>query len=120
VQPQGTVRLGAGVCLWRSRQSGACSAATAVLLPASKSGMEASTLGRITIVSGAIAQIVAETALECYGVVGMKGSLRGRVARGRARARGLEIRRDRDGGVTVALHIGVEYGLNLAGVASRV
>jgi uncharacterized alkaline shock family protein YloU len=79
-----------------------------------------SPLGRITISSGAIAQIVAETALECYGVVGMKGSLRGRVARGRRHTRGIEIGRDRDGGVTVDLHVVVEYGLNLAEVASSV
>ena len=85
----------------------------------------ASPLGRITISSGAIAQIVAETALECYGVVGMKGSpLRriggGRMARGRGHARGIEVERDRDGGVTVDLHVVVEYGLNLAEVASSV
>jgi len=80
-----------------------------------------SPLGRITIASGAIAQIVAETALECYGVVGMKGgSLRGRMARSRAHARGIEIGRDREGGVTVDLHVVVEYGLNLAEVASSV
>ncbi|HEY2355542.1 MAG TPA: Asp23/Gls24 family envelope stress response protein [Gaiellaceae bacterium] len=77
-----------------------------------------SPLGRITIASSVIAQIVAETALECYGVVGMKGSLRGRVARGRAQ--GIEIGRDRDGGVSVDLHVVVEYGLNLAEVASSV
>jgi uncharacterized alkaline shock family protein YloU len=84
-----------------------------------------SPLGRITISSGAIAQIVAETALECYGVVGMKGSpLRrmrsGRMARGKAHARGIEIGRDSGGGVTVDLHVVVEYGLNLAEVASSV
>lgn len=80
----------------------------------------ASPLGRITIASGAIAQIVGETALECYGVVGMKGSLRGRMARGRGHERGITIGRDRDGGVTVDLHVVVEYGLNLAEVASSV
>ena len=79
-----------------------------------------SPLGRITISSGAIAQIVAETAVECYGVVGMKGSLRGRMARGKARARGIEIGRDREGGVTADLHVVVEYGLNLAEVASTI
>ena len=77
-------------------------------------------LGRITISSDAIAQIVAETAFECYGVVGMKGSLRGRMARGRGHERGIEIRRDREGAVTVDLHVVVEYGLNLAEVASSV
>jgi uncharacterized alkaline shock family protein YloU len=78
-----------------------------------------SPLGRITISSAAIAQIVAETALECYGVVGMKSSLRGRVARGRTRARGIEVGRDGDD-VTVDVHVVVEYGLNLAEVASSV
>jgi uncharacterized alkaline shock family protein YloU len=78
-----------------------------------------SRLGRITISSEAIAQIVAETALECYGVVGMKGSLRGQLARARGRPRGIEIGRD-GGEVTADLHVVVEYGLNLAEVASSV
>ena len=77
-------------------------------------------LGRITISSEAIAQIVAETAAECYGVVGMKGSLRGQLAsRARGRPRGIEIGRE-GGEVTVDLHVVVEYGLNLAEVASSV
>jgi uncharacterized alkaline shock family protein YloU len=76
-------------------------------------------LGRITISSDAIAQIVAETAFECYGVVGMKGSLRGQLARARGRPRGIEIRQS-GGGVTIDVHIVVEYGLNLAEVASSV
>jgi uncharacterized alkaline shock family protein YloU len=78
-----------------------------------------SRLGRITISSEAIAQIVAETAAECYGVVEMKGSLRGRLAHARGRPRGIEIGRD-NGEVTVDLHVVVEYGLNLAEVASSV
>ena len=78
-----------------------------------------SRLGRITISSEAIAQIVAETALECYGVVGMKGSLRGQLARARGRPRGIEIRQD-GGEVAIDLHVVVEYGLNLAEVAATV
>jgi uncharacterized alkaline shock family protein YloU len=90
----------------------------------SKSAMEAgqalsSRLGRITISSEAIAQIVAETALECYGVVGMKGSLRGSLARARGRPSGIEIGRE-GRQVTVDLHVVVEYGLNLAEVAASV
>jgi uncharacterized alkaline shock family protein YloU len=82
-----------------------------------------SPLGRITISSGAIAQIVGETALECYGVVGMaaRGPV-GSVGRllGRERAtRGIEIGRDGDD-VTIDLHVVVEYGLNLAEVASTI
>jgi uncharacterized alkaline shock family protein YloU len=98
--------------------------ATADPAPPSNRSMEAghalsSRLGRITISSEAIAQIVAETAVECYGVVGMKGSLRGRLARARGRPSGIEIGRE-GGEVTIDLHVVVEYGLNLAEVASSV
>jgi uncharacterized alkaline shock family protein YloU len=74
-----------------------------------------SPLGRIRISSGAIARIVGETAAECYGVVGMAGRRR---LRGRS-VRGIEIGGDGDG-VTVDLHVVVEYGLNLAEVASTI
>jgi uncharacterized alkaline shock family protein YloU len=74
-----------------------------------------SSLGRITISNDAIAHIVGETALECYGVVGMAGRRR---LRDRP-MRGIEIGRN-DEGVTIDLHVVVEYGLNLAEVASTV
>jgi uncharacterized alkaline shock family protein YloU len=81
-----------------------------------------SPLGRITISSDAIAFIVGETALECYGVVGMvaHGPLKApRRLLGRDRTLGIEIGRDGDE-VTVDLHVVVEYGLNLAEVASTI
>ena len=62
---------------------------------------------------------MAETALGCYGVVGMKGSLRGQLARARRRPRGIEIGRD-GAEVTIDLHVVVAYGLNLAEVAATV
>ena len=74
-----------------------------------------SPLGRITISSDAIAHIVGETARECYGVVAMAGRRRLRDHP----ARGIEIGRT-DDGVTIDLHVVVEYGLNLAEVASTV
>jgi uncharacterized alkaline shock family protein YloU len=75
-----------------------------------------SPLGRITISSDAIAHIVDETVRECYGVVGMAGPkwLPPR------QTRGIEIGRDADGGVGIDLHVVVEYGLNLAEVASTI
>lgn len=82
-----------------------------------------SELGRITISSDAIAHIVGETARECYGVVGMAahgpvGKLLGRRER---LTQGIQISRDAAGdGVTIDLHVVVEYGLNLAEVASSV
>ncbi len=75
--------------------------------------MLSSPLGRITIASDAIAQIVARVADEAYGVVGMAG--RG-FARLRAR-RGIHVSRDGDD-IRIDLHVVVEYGLNLAEVAS--
>ena len=81
-----------------------------------------SPLGRITISSEAIAHIVGETALECYGVVGMvaRGPLKAPLRLlGRDRTQGIAIGRDGDD-VTIDLHVVVEYGLNLAEVASTV
>ena len=79
-----------------------------------------SPLGRITIARDAIAQIVGQTAAECYGVVGM--SARGRVGRLLARGRerqGIEIGGD-GAGVAIELYVVVEYGLNLAEVAATI
>jgi uncharacterized alkaline shock family protein YloU len=79
-----------------------------------------SPLGRITISSGAIARIVAQTAAECYGLVGMSG--RNRAARLLARGRetqGITIGGSARG-VEIELYVVVEYGLNLAEVASTV
>lgn len=78
--------------------------------------MELSTaLGRISISSDAIAQIVAETVRESYGVVAMAGR-KWLPARS---TRGIEIGREGDA-VTIDVHVVVEYGLNLAEVASTV
>ena len=75
-----------------------------------------SSLGRIAISSDAIAHIVGETARECYGVVGM-GGLRWLPERVK---KGIDIGRDAEGGVTIDLHVVVEYGLNLAEVAGAI
>jgi uncharacterized alkaline shock family protein YloU len=74
-----------------------------------------SPLGRITISSDAIARIVGETARECYGVVAMAG----RKWLPERTTRGIEIG-GRGDGVTIDLHVVVEYGLNLAEVASTI
>ena len=59
-------------------------------------------------------------AAECYGVVGTKGA--GKLARFRVRGRttrGIEVSGD-ERGVSIALHVVVEHGLNLAEVAATV
>jgi uncharacterized alkaline shock family protein YloU len=72
--------------------------------------------GRLTISREAVAEIVAETTLGCYGVVGLSsGSRVGRMFR----REGISV----DGGaqaLRVEVHVVVEHGLNLAEVASTV
>jgi uncharacterized alkaline shock family protein YloU len=81
-----------------------------------------SPLGRITISNGVIAQIVAQTAARCYGVVEMAGGARAKVGRLLPRGRstqGISVSGDRDG-VSLDLHVVVEHGLNLAEVAATI
>ena len=72
--------------------------------------------GRLTISRDAVAEIVAETALGCYGIVGLSaGSRVGRILR----REGVSV--DGDGrALRIELHVVVEHGLNLAEVASTV
>jgi uncharacterized alkaline shock family protein YloU len=82
--------------------------------------LSSSDLGRVAISADAIAQIVGLTAAECYGVVGTKRA--GKLARLRMRdrtTRGIEVA-GTERGVSIALHVVVEHGLNLAEVASTV
>jgi len=79
-----------------------------------------SELGSVAITGDAIAQIVGLTAAECYGVVGTKRA--GKLARfriGSRATRGIEVSGD-ESGVSIALHVVVEHGLNLAEVATGV
>jgi uncharacterized alkaline shock family protein YloU len=73
-------------------------------------------LGRLTISRDAFAEIVAETALGCYGVVGLSaGSRVGRLLR----REGIGVEGDAHG-LRIELHVVVEHGLNLAEVATTV
>ena len=75
-----------------------------------------SSLGRITISTGAIGQIVSQTASRCYGVVGLTAASRVRRV---LRREGITI----DGGpnaLRIELHVVVEHGLNLAEVAATI
>jgi uncharacterized alkaline shock family protein YloU len=72
--------------------------------------------GRLTIARDAVAEIVAETALGCYGVVGLSaGSRVGRMLR----REGIGIDGDARA-LRIELHVVVEHGLNLAEVAATV
>jgi uncharacterized alkaline shock family protein YloU len=72
--------------------------------------------GRLTISRDAVAEIVAATALACYGVVGLSAGTRvGRILR----REGISVEGDAKA-LRIELHVVVEHGLNLAEVASTV
>ena len=72
--------------------------------------------GRLTIAREAVAEIVAETTLGCYGVVGLSAGTRvGRMFR----REGISVEGPA-GALRVVVHVVVEHGLNLAEVASTV
>ena len=79
--------------------------------------------GELVIPNEVIAQIVGLTVLECYGVVGMAArSLTQGVAGLLSRERidqGVAVRREGDA-LGIDLYVIVEYGLNLAEVATTV
>ena len=80
---------------------------------------EQSELGRITIAADAIAQIVGQTAAECYGVVGMAGKGLKRLVMRDKLTQGIGVSGSGEG-LRLDLHVVVEYGLNLAEVAATV
>jgi uncharacterized alkaline shock family protein YloU len=72
--------------------------------------------GTITISRDVVADVVAETAARCYGVVGLTSG--SRVAR-ILRREGVSVEPEASG-MRIELHVVVEHGLNLAEVASTV
>jgi uncharacterized alkaline shock family protein YloU len=76
-------------------------------------------LGKISVTSEAIAQIVGHVAAESYGIVGMAGRRFPRLPGRDKLTDGIEVKA-RDDGVEIDLHVVVEYGLNLAEVAATV
>jgi uncharacterized alkaline shock family protein YloU len=78
-----------------------------------------SPLGQIRISHEAVAQIAGRIAAEAYGVVGMapRGPRDRLPLRDRLR-QGIAVGGDTDGEVTIELSVIIEYGLNLAEVAS--
>jgi uncharacterized alkaline shock family protein YloU len=78
-----------------------------------------SPLGRISISHEAVAHIVGRVAAEAYGVVGMapRNPRERLLTRDRVR-QGITVGGTAEEGVTIELNVVVEYGLNLAEVAS--
>jgi len=72
--------------------------------------------GTVTVSRDVVADVVAETAARCYGVVGLSSA--SRVAR-MLRREGVGVAGD-SSGLRIELHVVVEHGLNLAEVAATV
>ena len=72
--------------------------------------------GRLVISREAVGEIVAETALGCYGVVGLSAGTR---MRRMLRREGIGVEGDASA-LRIELHVVVEHGLNLAEVAATV
>jgi uncharacterized alkaline shock family protein YloU len=94
------------------------------LRPWSNPGVEAarplsSPLGRISISHDAVAHIVGRVAAEAYGVVAMapRNPRERLLSRDRLR-QGITVGGSAEEGITIELNVVVEYGLNLAEVAS--
>src|SRR5471032_2501216 len=73
-------------------------------------------LGRLTITRDAVAEVVAETALASYGVVGLTAGTR---VRRMFRREGITVDGGRDS-LRIELHVVIEHGLNLAEVATTI
>ena len=76
----------------------------------------ASPLGRISISHDAVAHVVGRVAAQAYGVVGMAS--RKRLLTRDPLRQGVTVGGSGEDGVTIELSVIVEYGLNLAEVAS--
>jgi uncharacterized alkaline shock family protein YloU len=72
--------------------------------------------GRLTIAREAVAEIIAETSLGCYGVVGLTAGSR---VRRMFRREGISVDGPA-GALRIELHVVVEHGLNLTQVASTI
>lgn len=72
--------------------------------------------GRLTIAREAVSEIVAETALGCYGVVGLTAGTR---VQRMFRREGISVDGPA-GALRIELHVVVEHGLNLAQVAATI
>jgi uncharacterized alkaline shock family protein YloU len=85
-------------------------------MEAAHASAPASPLGRISISHDAVAHIVGRVATEAYGVVGMAS--RKRLLNRDPLRQGITVGGTGEDGITIELSVVVEYGLNLAEVAS--
>ena len=84
----------------------------------------ANDFGRISITSDVVSNLAGDAATSCFGVKGMVGRSQGsgpfQLLRRESMSKGVEVRYNDDGSLSLDLHIGVDQGINIAAVSRRI
>ena len=80
--------------------------------------------GRISITSEVFTNLAGDAATSCFGVKGMAGrSKEGgplQLLRRESMSKGVDVRFNDDGSISLELHIGVDHGVNISAVSSSI
>lgn len=80
--------------------------------------------GRISITSDVFTYLAGDAATSCFGVKGMAGrSKEGgplQLLRRESMSKGVEVRFNDDGSISLELHIGVDHGVNISAVSRSI
>lgn len=81
-------------------------------------------MGSITISGEVLTNLAGDAATNCFGVKGMAGrSKEGgplQLLRRESMSKGVEVRYDDDGSISLELHIGVDHGVNISAVSHSI
>ena len=81
-------------------------------------------IGRISITNEVFTNLAGDAATKCFGVKGMAGrSKEGgplQLLRRESMSKGVEVRYNDDGSLSLDLHIGVDQGINIAAVSRSI
>lgn len=84
----------------------------------------ANDIGRISITSDVVSNLAGDAATSCFGVKGMVGRSQGsgpfQLLRRESMSKGVEVRYNDDGSLSLDLHIGVDQGINIAAVSRSI
>lgn len=80
--------------------------------------------GRISITNEVFTNLAGDAATSCFGVKGMAGRSREggplQLLRRESMSKGVEVRYNDDGSVSLELHIGVDHGVNISAVSRSI
>ena len=80
--------------------------------------------GRISITSEVFTNLAGNAATSCFGVKGMAGRSKDggplQLLRRESMSRGVEVRTNDDGSISLDLHIGVDHGVNITAVSRSI